>query len=290
MTEEVSLKKMEEEHLKELLWRRRRPGSRRGWRCPDEILLAAYVDRSLDAVARRSLEAHLADCDSCLGQVSFLMHTAGWKDSAEVPPQLLARAERLVSAKRSRSLFPDWRWTAIAGAAACLLITFALVLALRQYRSETPKSGEGQAISQPKPAQESAPLSQTTTAMKNPDVVASSGPPQSGRATLPSPPAVRKGEPDSGAPKLIFPREGSVVKREHLEFRWQPVPNADFYEVSIVSASGDPVVVRQTDQTRLALPSDGQLISGTKYFVSIRAHLHEGKTARSSVVSFRVSP
>jgi hypothetical protein len=253
-------------------------------------MLTAYVDRSLDVIARQSLEAHLADCDNCLGQVSFLAQSAGWADSAEVPPQLLARAKNLVSARHSRSQFLGWRGTAVAGAAACVLITFAVVLTLRQYRSETPKSREEQAVSQPKPAQEPTALSQPTPAMKNPDVVASSNPSQSGRATLPSPPAVRKGEPDSGAPRLIFPRESSIVKREDLEFRWQAVPNADFYEVSIVSASGDPVVVRQTDQTRLALPSEGQLISGTKYFVSIRAHLHEGKTARSSVVSFRVSP
>jgi len=90
-------------------------------------------------------------------------------------------------------------------------------------------------------------------------------------------------------PKLTLPREGSVLKRQNLEFRWQTVADAIFYEVSIVTAAGDPVIVRQTDRTRLDLSPEVQLISGAEYFVSVRAHLREGQTARSSVVSFRVS-
>jgi hypothetical protein len=104
-----------------------------------------------------------------------------------------------------------------------------------------------------------------------------------------STPQVRNVDPDNHAPKLLLPREGAVVKRENLEFRWQSIADAVFYDVSIVTAAGDTVLVRQTEATRLELSPEAKLISGAKYFVSVRAHLREGKTARSSVVSFRIS-
>src|SRR5258706_4438993 len=109
---------MDEQDLKELLQGGRNWRSRRGWRCPDDMLLMKYVDRRLDLKARESLEAHLADCDFCLGQVSFLVHSAVWSDPSEVPPPLLARATHLVSDNRRTALLPGWRWAAVTATAA----------------------------------------------------------------------------------------------------------------------------------------------------------------------------
>ncbi len=284
---------MDERDLIELLHGRKNRRFRRGWRCPDETLLTAYVDRRLDMKARESFEAHLADCDSCLSQVSFLAHSITWAEPVEVPPQLLARARSLVSDNRRTPLFSGWHWAGVA-AAACVLIAFATVLTLRLRRSETPRSTVGSQVAQHEPGQFSAPVLPVTPAPRNPDVVASANSaPSAARPALPrtepSAPAVRNAESDNRVPKLTLPREGSVLKRQNLEFRWQTVADAIFYEVSIVTAAGDPVIVRQTDRTRLDLSPEVQLISGAKYFVSVRAHLREGQTARSSVVSFRVS-
>ncbi len=267
---------MDERDLIELLHGRKNRRFRRGWRCPDETLLTAYVDRRLDMKARESFEAHLADCDSCLSQVSFLAHSITWAEPVEVPP-----------------LFSGWHWAGVA-AAACVLIALATVLTLRLRRSETPRSTVGSQVAQHEPGQFSAPVLPVTPAPRNPDVVASANSaPSAARPALPrtepSAPAVRNAESDNRVPKLTLPREGSVLKRQNLEFRWQTVADAIFYEVSIVTAAGDPVIVRQTDRTRLDLSPEVQLISGAKYFVSVRAHLREGQTARSSVVSFRVS-
>jgi hypothetical protein len=282
---------MDEEDLKELLRDHQGGRSRRGWRCPGGRLLTAYADGRVDSNARESLEAHLADCDACLGQVSFLMHSAAWGNAEQVPPQLLARAKNLVSEKRRRSMQPGWRW-ALAAAAACVLITFAIVLTLRLYRSE-PQSSDERLAAQQEPTQTPAVPSLATAPPKNPNVVASSSSPaQSARAGLPTPqastPQVRNVDPDH-APKLLLPHEGAVVRRVSLEFRWQSTADAVFYEVSIVTAAGDPVLVRQTEGTRLELPPEAKLIPGAKYFVSVRAHLREGKTVRSTVVSFRIS-
>ena len=286
MTEENGLKKMNEQDLIELLRTRRKPGLPRGRRCPDEMQLAAYVDRRLDSKTRESLEAHVADCDFCLSQVSFLAQAADWTSAAEVLAPLLARARNLVPRKEASATKRRWEWA--AAAAACVVLLVALI-AFYLHRQTGTTSNEP-LVAQPE--QRPAPASQFSPAPRNPDVVASSNTGPSPRANLSKPegsvPLIRNAETDNHAPKLTFPREGAVVKRAKLEFHWQAVSDVNFYEVSIVSANGDPVIVRQTDGTRLELPPDVQLISGAKYFVSVRAHLREGKTARSGVVSFKV--
>jgi hypothetical protein len=292
VTEQTDLRKMDEEDLKQLFRNGSSRSDRRGWRCPDDMRLAAYVDGGVKAKARESLESHLADCDACLSEVSFLMHSAVLVNAEQVPPQLLARARALVSEKRRDSTLPGWRW-ALAAAAACVLITFATVLTLRLYRAES-QPADGRLAARQEPTQTPAAPSLATPPAKNPNAVAlSSSPSQSVRAGLPNPqaatPQIRNVDSDTHAPKLLLPHEGAVVKRENLEFRWQSVADSTFYEVSIVTASGDQVMVRQTEETRLELSSEAKLISGEKYFVSVRAHLREGKTVRSSVVSFRIS-
>ena len=287
------LQNMDEEDLKQLFKDGISGTSRRGWRCPDDTLLTAYVDGRVDPNARESLEAHLADCDACLGQVSFLTHSATLANAEQVPPQLLVRARDLVSERRRKPARLAWRWAAIAAAAACVLITFAIVLTLRLYRSE-PQSSDGRLAAQQEPTQTPAVPSLATPPPKNPNLVASSSSPaQPTRSGLPTPqastPQVRNLDADNHAPKLLLPHEGAVIKRESLEFRWQRTADAVFYEVSILTAAGDPVLLRQTEGTSLEVSSEANLIPGAKYFVSVRAHLREGKTVRSSVVSFRIS-
>ena len=287
------LTKMNEQDLKELLQGRRKRTFRRGSRCPDEMLLTAYVDRSLDIRARESLEAHFADCDSCLDQLAFLVNSDCWGNAVEVPPQLLTRAKRLVSNNRVTGSLSGWRWAAITAAAACLLLTFTIVLTVGLRRSATQLSANGSSVAQQDPGQSPAAVSQVTPTPSNPDVVARSNTPSSARPNLPRPeasaPLVRNAQPGNNAPTVIFPRDGSTVRREKLEFRWQTVADAVFYDLTIVTAAGDPVISRQTDRTRLELPPDVDLISNAKYFVSVRVHLREGKMVRSSIVSFRVS-
>src|SRR5258708_21821472 len=110
----MDLQKMNEEDLKELLQDRKSRRSRHSRRCPDDRLLTAYVDRGVELNVREDLEAHLADCDFCLGQVSFLMHSAAWANSEQVPPQLLARARHLVSERRRKPTLLGWRWALAA--------------------------------------------------------------------------------------------------------------------------------------------------------------------------------
>lgn len=93
---------MDEKDLKELLQSRRGQPARRGWCCPDEIQLAAYVDSKLQGSSRELVEKHISDYDFCLNQISFLAQAADQKDPADVPAPVLRRARDLVPRKSGR--------------------------------------------------------------------------------------------------------------------------------------------------------------------------------------------
>ena len=68
-------------------------GARRGWRCPDEEQLTAWVAGELPAARREKLKAHLADCAYCCGQVGFLARAGELGPPPAVPVHLLAAAQ-----------------------------------------------------------------------------------------------------------------------------------------------------------------------------------------------------
>lgn len=260
----------------------------RRWRCLDDMQIAGFVDGLLDEILRQSVEAHVADCAYCRGQVSFLVQSAAWEEPGYVPLQLLSKAKNLVNAKPRSLIGWDWRWaTALA---TCLLFAVAMFFAWRVRRAEPQPAIPS--VAQQGGAQPAA-IPQPSSFVRNPDVIASAnsgstsktGPPKA----EPSVPIVRKSGALGGVPQLIFPSDGAILKRNKMQFRWQAVADALFYEVSIMTAAGDTLITRQTETPQMQLSSAGQLISGEKYFVSVRARLREGKTMRSSVISFRIS-
>src|SRR5207249_3555045 len=97
----------------------------------------------------------------------------------------------------------------------------------------------------------------------------------------PSIPVIRKAEDESRFPNLLFPHDGAAIKRSSLTFRWQRLADAVSYEISIITTSGDVIVSQTTEQSSVMLPPNVALTVGSKYFVSIRAHMSDGKTARS---------
>lgn len=109
------------------------------------------------------------------------------------------------------------------------------------------------------------------------------------RNDAPAEPVIRNGENLSTSPALWFPRDGDVLKRDSLVLRWREASEAVFYEVSIITASGEVLMSQQTDRTSINIPADIQLTPGQKYFASVRAHLRDGKTARSGIISFRIT-
>ena len=275
---------MEDREIKKLLQVQRGQVAQRGWRCPDEIQLAAYVAQGLSSSARNSIEAHVADCDFCLSQVAFLFQFADSEHLQQVPPHLLSAARELVTRKPGKVMNWGWRWTATAAAAACFALLFVvIVLQLRRQESASTSSG-------PLVAQQTSPEMNASPQLTVSSPPAHSGPSQPAHIpkAKPTEPAVRNSAGEM-LPRLIAPRDGEVIRREDLEFRWEPVTDAVFYDVRVMSADGDLVFVDQTESSRLKPGSTTSLAPGRKYFAVVRAHLHQGKAANSSVVSFRLA-
>lgn len=115
---------MTEEDLRKALTRNSQ--DHRTWRCPDENLIAAYVDRGISGRAREQVEKHLAACNYCLGQAAELTRLLDSDPSSDIPPFLVARARELAPFKALRRK-PVWRWGAI-GATACIAILATLLV------------------------------------------------------------------------------------------------------------------------------------------------------------------
>jgi hypothetical protein len=271
---------MDEKDLQQLLHGRRNQVLRRGWRCPDEAKIAAYVGHQLEGPVRQTMETHLADCDYCLEQVSFLAQSADWTNFDALPPQLLSRARNLVPRRSASVTTWGWRWAVPAVAAACLVLLIALVaIFLRSRQGADVSSG-------PLVAQQHQPEIVTIPEMK-PTVPAPTRLVPKPKSAEPSAPTLRSGARDL-MPTLVTPRNGETVQRNKLQFRWESLADAEFYEIRVVTAEGDSVFETKTEDVHLELGREVQLQAGAKYFVSVRAHLRQGKTVKSSIVSFRV--
>ena len=226
--------------------------ARRGWRCPDDMRLAAFIDGRLEAKARGKVESHLAGCGFCLGQIAAAVQLAEAKP-AEVSEELVARAVSIVPRDAPAGSSPPWRWALAATATAGLVLV--IVPMLRETRAP---SSEGEPVATEQPA----------------------------AAPTPEPRAVRQ-LPSLGArPEIEFPREGASVSAQDLEFRWSPMEGTLFYEVSIVTSDGDIVWQGQADTPPLRLPPAVTLMPGRKYYVSVSAYLAEGKTVKSAPAGF----
>jgi hypothetical protein len=237
--------------------------ARRTWRCPDETLLAAYVEQQLDERARRRIESHLADCDFCLSQVGFLLSSQEVGEPAAVPAQLLRQATDLVAPQGPATSRTAWQWGAVAATTACFLVI--VVVSLRK------PSGPVLPPAPPMSQQPRAP------ALPAPEIAS--------RPTSPS--TVRREPKKPSELGFLSPREGAVLSREEVVFRWKPVRDCEFYEVRLVTAEGDLVWEGRVEGTQARLPTDLELVSGQQYFVSVRAYLPEGKTLKSPTLGFR---
>lgn len=95
--------------------------------------------------------------------------------------------------------------------------------------------------------------------------------------------------PDSNAvPELLFPREGALVARQGLAFRWRPVERSLYYDVRILSADGDPIWNARINGSEAPIPQSIRLAPGQKYYASVDAWLPEGKSVKCPIVGFAV--
>jgi hypothetical protein len=274
-----------ESEIKRLLGVQKQTGAR-GRHCPDELQLAAFIAKRLDRSAHAAVEFHLADCDFCLSELAFLTQSEDSENLVQVPFPLLSRARDIVAKGPKPGLNWGWRWAAPLAAVICLIL-IAVVVVLQLRRRET-VSTSGPLIAQ---QNQPSPITSPEFVSAPPAPLPSgTGLPTAAPKTQPNRPAeVRSTSSQELTPKLLAPREGAAVRAKDLELRWQPVADALFYEVRLLSVTGDVVLSQQTENTSLKPGTGATLVPGTKYFVVVSAHLREGKTQKSRVVGFRLS-
>lgn len=233
--------------------------TRRGWRCPGEGVIAAYLDGVVNAADRNRIESHLADCEYCRSLVADVVTTQ--RLDPQALPLGLTQAAIALAAPRARR----GRWILLPGAAMAG-VAFVVIVTL-VFRS--PRQ-----LIVPAPPAPAAP------------VIAKSEP-----APTPSPPVadtVRKLTTAVALPTLVFPKPDKVVTRDRLEFKWKTVPRSRYYELHVVTPEGEPVWAAQSEAAFLKVPSDVTL-KDESYFVWITAYLDDGRVLKSAVIRFQVA-
>jgi Putative zinc-finger len=259
---------MNENSLKSFFRSRTTKAGQRRWGCLDEAQIAAYADHQITGREKERVEAHLADCDTCLEQVSFLIRTKNAEMAESVPGGLLLRAKKLAGTKAKSEGSMVWVWGKFAAATAVACLFVATAISLRQSQSPTNPAVAPHQNPVTQPVQSPAPVAPTVPVGRHP--------------------AVRGRENSLFIPTVVFSPAGSAPPANRIDFRWQAVPGALDYEVIVLSAVGDQVWKQRATATSVQLPGSVSLEAGRKYFVTVRAYLTEGKSVESAPVGFTV--
>ena len=266
---------MDEQQLKQLLQSRRSP--RRGFGCPDENQLAAYVEGQLTAKVRSKLERHFSSCESCLDAIAFLAQSTELSDSEPVPAYVVARARGLVTTKRRGW---RWEWAVATAAAACVLLVVSLIVFKSRVHDE-PLVAQNVERS---PAVVNTP----TPEPPRPVPTRSASRTETNREQTPSVRGANRSEGEF-KPRLLFPHEGSVVSRRELDCRWQAIPDAQSYTVRVSGLDGSLLVEEETKESRLKLNDDERFKNDGSYYLTVVAHLSNGRTVTSDLIKFRIA-
>jgi hypothetical protein len=271
---------MDENQIRELISTGRRE-LRTGWFCPNDNELAAYVTGQLDERKRKSLDEHAANCEACAATLAFLVKSSEWPDVGEVPAAALYRVRNLAS-DHSGAVW-NWRWAIASAAAACLILVVALIALQFRARSSATSPGRDLVAQQHQPE---TPVNHETprAVVPQPVSIPSNHKPKEPEVVKP----LVRGPAQFVQPALLFPREGAVLKPEQVRFSWKPVSMAALYEVNVVTEDGSFVAAPKTNETNIKLSGDA-VSPGKKYFVTVVAHLNDGRTIKSEIVSFRIA-
>jgi hypothetical protein len=89
-------------------------------------------------------------------------------------------------------------------------------------------------------------------------------------------------------PEIVYPTEGSVLPRENAEIRWFEIASALYYEVKMTSGVGNVLWEARKQNSPVVIPEGYLPEKGEKVFVAVYAHFSDGRSTRSSYVSFTV--
>lgn len=235
----------------------------RGWRCPSAEQVAGYLELRLTREDRARFEAHLAQCDFCIGLIGSLTRQEEAKEQVEVPAHLVREAVEAVPQKTSAG--QSWRWVLAPALASIVVVCAVLLKPPEPLQFVVPQASY--------PAAEKMTLPQAAPQLQSRPAKA---------------PEVRGLKPAAPGPRLLDPRSGSVLPASGLCFRWKAVADAAYYEVRVVNSEGDPVWGAESKDAFTQTPADLRLRTG-KYFVWVRAHLRDGRTLKSDTIGFQIA-
>lgn len=231
--------------------------SSRGWTCPGDRWIAAYVDGVLGKRRKALLEFHLSACPRCRLLVADVVRVQRHLDLTQVPVALIRKAVGAVQRDP-----PSWRWIWVpVGALVSIALMAALAIVFRE---------PGQVIVLSPPTV-SAPF------------IAKSEPVAAPKSAVRD--ILRKPPSSDPVPTILFPAPNSVFKNDLMQFRWKPISKARYYTVRVVRSDGDLVSEGQTEKSTWQLPPEIAMKEGS-YFVWVTADLADGRTAKSPPVRF----
>jgi Putative zinc-finger len=238
----------------------RNPEQRRKWNCPDEQVLASYLDQTANSDASTRVERHLSSCSHCRVLVAESLKAQRPENFGRVPAALLTRVRSLGTPAPVHS---RWSWLPLTVApVGCAVLLFAWLRAPRTFE----------------PPQWSAPSA--------PAIFKS---PSAAPAIVPPSEVVRSSDKASSLPTLIFPAISSVIQSDRINFRWRAVPNASHYQVRILTEAGE--LLWQHDSAENQLQADDSLsLPAGRYYVLVSAIMENGRAQQSSPVEFKVTP
>jgi hypothetical protein len=89
-------------------------------------------------------------------------------------------------------------------------------------------------------------------------------------------------------PSFLSPVESPATIPTGYSFRWTPVANSRFYQVRIVSDSGDLLWQERVTGTEWKIPAGTHLSPGAEYFVRVEAFLADTRSLKSEYLPFQV--
>ncbi len=283
---------MDEKTLTRLLRAEGAEAEQPGRNCPDEAVLSAYVEHRIQDGGRAEVETHLADCEACLGQVTFLARQPV-EPAAAIAPGAVARARELVALPPSPWRPFVLRWgTALAGVACVVLVVVAVLRQGGTVQAPATMPVPDVAAGTPSASAPEQPAALPAAGRQPPAGVtvpqAASLRPPAG-AAKPAPPTVRSSAPALRTLSVVSPAEAATPARKDLEFRWHAIPGSLYYEIDIVTDEGTSVWHSRVEGTSARPPDGTKLDAGAKYFVWVKAFLSGGETVKSAAVSFHIA-
>ena len=231
----------------------------RGWTCPDDPTIAAYVDNALSQIRKARVELHLSKCERCRVIVTDVVKLQR-EIELPVPPFEFVRIPVQLAPAVSERFHRIWAPAAAVALLFLITVTISLLREPQKLLVASPPLPSAPMIVK------AAPLNSRNTPMRE---------------------ILRKPQLSEALPLMLSPRRDSAVGREQLEFSWTPVSRSRYYEIRVVTSDGDLLWEGQTEKSVLHLPSEVVLKRGS-YFVWVTAYLADGRVAKSSPVRFGV--